>query len=211
MSGHISIISVTFLLCSILFVRLVRGRIYSAGMQWIMLLFLYSVLNGLWMHASNDYVLNSWLWNAYTLVEIVMLTLFFARILEELKWLIICSGVFLLLILWVETIHLDFIKPVNITLIVESGIFTGFVLLFFNKTLKELKDVDLLRWDIFWVNSGILIFFSFGFLGYLGRNIYNYISEYGQVFYVLHNVMYTLHLILILIGLCLQKVKNKGV
>lgn len=161
------------------------------------------------MHNSNDYVLNSWLWNGYTLVEIVMLTLFFTRILDELKWLIICSGVFLLLILWVETIHLDFIKPVNITLIVESGIFTGFVLLFFNKTLKELKNIDLLRWDIFWVNSGILIFFSFGFLGYLGRNIYNYISEYGQVFYVLHNVMYTLHLILILIGLCLQKAKNK--
>jgi hypothetical protein len=210
-SDHISIISVTFLLCSILLVRLIRGRIYSPGMQWIMLLVAYSIVNGLCMYVTNDYAINSLMWNSYTLVEIVLLTLFFIHILDELKWLIICSGVFLLLILWVETIHLNFIRPVNITLIVESGIFTGFVLLSFNKTLKELKNFDLLRWDIFWVNFGILIFFSFGFLGYLGRNIYNYNSDYGRVFYVLHNVMYTLHLILILIGLCLQKVKNKGV
>jgi hypothetical protein len=152
----------------------------------------------------NDRIVNTIIWDTYTLFEISFIFLFFKNILtQHLKLIIICFGLTLLLFIIEKVIAIE--KAVDFTIVLEYSLNILLVMLFYKIVLNELEDINLMRSDIFWLSFAILFNSAGQILLYCIRFNLEIFAKHSVL---LLNIQYGLtlaYLFFITLGLCLHR------
>ncbi len=145
---------------------------------------------------------NIWLYNTYTLIEYSLFTLFYLSLFSIKRNMKIVIGVFYIMALTVMiiiTISQSFHEHLNsVAMGLRSLILICFAALYFKDMLSKLEYDTPWENPFFWINSGILLFFSGGFFIFI-------FSDYRDTtrminLWDIHNIIHIIYNILIIIG-----------
>ena len=159
------------------------------------------VFVGLW-HFS---IPNLPLFHLYPIGELILLSILYNRHLKmvyptNLVWVL--SGITIVFSLYnsifIQSIHVFSSNAISI----ESGILVVYAISYFYKLLKDTVMHDLGSNPMFWINSGVLIYFSGSLVIFLSSNyllpksleMQNMVWGIHAVFNILHYVLYTIAL-----------------
>jgi len=176
----------------------------SAPLRILCLLLGYSVLNTaitMWLAALE--INNLFFFNIYTIVELALIGWVFHTMFGS-KNMKITVSILVITVLVFALSNILFMQNVdildNLTLGVESLLFTLLALLFFYKVFRESKVQQLERYPLFWLNSGMLLYFAgnlfvFIFSNYIlmeTQNVFH--AEWGihSILQITSNLIYTI-------------------
>ncbi len=150
------------------------------------------------IYMARVYRYNLILYHIYTPLHAVLVGIIYAKLLrkKENKWFVVIATITAVAFALVNTF---FIQGINryphYDLIVISIFYVSYALLGNFEMIRFSRVQHLLRTSIFWLNSGILIFFSINFIlwslyDYLTRIKSPVMSDLFMILYVLNFVLY---------------------
>lgn len=192
--------SILIILVGAINFKTLKGSLPLRVLFCLFIISLLSDLVGTYMH--NRGIHNLWLFNLYNLIEFALLALFFISLFKfERKWnLIISLGYFVALIVMIYiSISQSFTENLNSTLMgLESIILICSAVYYFKVMLSKLEFDTPWSNPFFWINSGVLLYFSGGFFIFIFsdyRDVSNTINLWD-----IHNIIHIIYNILIIIG-----------
>jgi len=176
------------------------------------------LLFGLIISAITDiinqfvFVSNRWnsaiLFHGYTVLEFIIYALLYQHFFHNPH---IKKGIKVIIVLFLifKVIDVTLISNIKehdtLAMTLESIVMITFGLLYFDQVLKEMAIPNLERYPVFWINSGILIYFSGSlFLFLFSDFIFNNRMSYWS-FWPIHSCLTITKNISFAIGLWLQK------
>lgn len=150
----------------------------------------------------------SLVYHCYTLIELFFLTLLYKHFFNNVK---IKHAINIVVVLFFIFKIFDLIffssilEPDALAMTIEAIIMIILGIIYFDQVLREMKIPNLEKHPMFWINSGILIYFSGSlFLFLFGPFIFSNKSFY-QNFWSIHSMLIMAKHILFAVGLWLQK------
>jgi len=154
---------------------------------------------------------NFYLFHFFTIIEFTLISQFYHRFFKQyFNPLIIKILIFAFLIIAFIDYRLNGFNYVdNFSITIESVILTFYSVFFFYYILKNLLFENLLNAPFFWINTGVIIYFSgnlilFAFSNYLFETEP---KKYHMLWYTVHAIINISYNILISVGFWKTKVK----
>lgn len=149
--------------------RLLHGELAVFFWYTMMSTVLTAISYGLWLNQANNLPVI----NLNTMAELVLLTLLYATALEKTaRWIVLITGSATFVYGIINLAENGFMHFDGRTKAAESMLIFIFTILYFRKLLLLPDKKPLRILPMFWINSGLLIYFAAGlFLFALGNSI----------------------------------------
>jgi hypothetical protein len=151
-----------------------------------------------------DRIINTVIWDIYTLIEITFIFLFFKKtLIEHSRTVTICFSLLLILFTIEKTMSLE--KAVDFTIVFEYALNILLVMLFYKTVLNNLQDISLMRSDVFWISFAILFNSAGQILLYCIRFNLSIFEKHNVLLLNIQHGLTLTYLFFITLGLCLHK------
>ncbi len=186
-----------------------RFKVFSGSMKLLVLLNVLSQATTLFMVVFHTRKANTFLWNNYTFLELIAFTGIFILILREYR-ILVYSIFSVLVVLCVVEVNIGATGYLVYSITLEYLLYIIPCLIFYREILSKEKEIDLLRYDDFYVVSSIILLLFGGLFFYAIRmNQPIWSTEQLQFLNLFLYIVYTLHYLIILLGLCLHRKENR--
>lgn len=157
---------------------------------------------------------NMYLLHIYTVLEYALWSIFYYQLFEKKVAKKIIVSMLLLFVIFsiTNTIYWQSLEMFNsYSRSVESAFLLCFAIAWFYKVFVDSKIIKLESHPVFWINSGVLVYFSGSFLLFITNNFLVHISR-QQFFeaWALHGLFLIIHYLFIAIGIWLITYKKQG-
>ena len=178
---------------------LIIGLLISAFTDYINLLFF-----------RRNHLPTAILFHIYTVLEFCVLALLYKQLFhkERIKKSI---NIIILLFFVFKILDITFFTSIQesdtLAMTLESVVMITFGILYFDQVLREMVIPNLEKYPVFWINSGILIYFSGSlFLFLFSDFIFSFSNQISYwIFWSIHSLLTITKYTLFSIGLWLQK------